>query len=132
MKVTMTKMEEVEEDKYYCDCCKEEFHWGCSSLNMNTCWVCKNMICDKCRRESLLENDTDLWHDAYGTKRYICKDCEKSTNPYINELNDIWEEYLEQKRKIIKSMREMREKEKSMPLKELLKMKGKLQEVSEK
>lgn len=113
MKKTVTKTQNVEEEKYFCDCCGEEFEWSYCSRNMNKCWVCKNMICSNCRKVSAIDNDEDLWHDAYGTNRYICRDCEKVVKPYLGELNKLWETYLEQKRNIQKEMRMLREKEKN-------------------
>jgi len=103
-KITKT----IEEEKYFCDCCGKEFHW--SSGDMNQCWVCKNMMCSDCRRKSPVDNDTDLWHEAYGSDRHICKDCEKVIKPFADNLNELWKTYQQQKVVITKEMRVARGK----------------------
>lgn len=110
MRKTIKTTKTIEEEQYLCDCCGKEFHWGCCSGDMNQCWVCKNMMCDDCRRKSPVDNDTDLWHEAWGTDRYICKDCEKVIKPFADKLNELWETYQQQKSDITKDMRLVRRK----------------------
>lgn len=105
MRKTIKITKTIEEEQYFCDCCGKEFHWGCCSGHMNQCWICKNMMCSDCMRKSPVYNDEDLWHEAYGTNRHICKDCEKIIKPFADKLNDLWENYGNEKRKLIAEFR---------------------------
>jgi len=99
-------------NKFYCDCCGKEFHWGICANQFHSCWVCGNEMCDDCRRQSPVDNDQDCWHRAHDEERFICKDCEKTFSPYAKKMNQLWNTYLEEKDKVLKQYREFRKQEK--------------------
>lgn len=105
-KVTVKK--EVTETRTYCDCCGKEFHWGVCANMLHSCKTCSNIMCDDCRRDYPIENDESLWHDAYDETPHICKDCAKTIGPFAKRLNDLWDDYLEGKKKIKEEFDEVR------------------------
>lgn len=99
---------DIEETHHYCDCCGKEIQMGYGAIERHSCKMCDNIMCDDCRKNYPIENEVTRWYEAYDETPYICKDCDDIIKPFAERLNDLWEEYLKKKDKIIKEFQSKR------------------------